>query len=237
VDDPHPLRLHRPQQIQGVAAVLPLPARRRRDQPLTHAAHPATHRRAETRPRRRRRRRRRATCHLLGQDVDRRDTALIRVLFDSGGRLAEVAGLTLDDIDTTVDLFRLRGKGNKQRAVPFGPKTGQALTRYMRLRAKHKGAELDALWLAERGARPLNANGVKIMLRRRGEQAQLDGRMHAHRFRHTLAHQWLASGGHETDLMRLMGWSSREMLLRYGASAGQQRAQNAHRRMGLGDRV
>ncbi|MBK1788794.1 tyrosine-type recombinase/integrase [Prauserella cavernicola] len=169
--------------------------------------------------------------------VDRRDTALIRALFDSGGRLAEITNLTLDDLDLKVDLFRVIGKGDRQRAIPFGPKTGQALTRYLRVRAKHRGADLDQLWLAERVGKPLGHSGVKIMLRRRGKQAQLDGSMHAHRFRHTLAHEWLVQGGNETDLMRLMGWESRDMLLHYGASAGQQRAQQAHRSMKLGDRV
>lgn len=169
---------------------------------------------------------------------DRRDTALIRALFDTGGRLSEIVGLAVGDVDLTVDLFRLDGKGGKQRAVPFGPKTGQAITRYLRMRAKHKGAALDALWLADRGAKPLNTDGVKTMLRRRSQAAGLGAdRIHAHRFRHTLAHEWLVNGGNETDLMRLMGWSSRDMLLHYAASAGQQRAQEAHRKMRLGDRL
>jgi integrase len=40
-----------------------------------------------------------------------------------------------------------------------------------------------------------------------------------HQLRHTFAHEWLAQGGNETDLMRLAGWKSRAMLQRYGASA------------------
>jgi integrase len=54
-------------------------------------------------------------------------------------------------------------------------------------------------------------------------------------FRHTFAHRWLSEGGQEQDLMRLAGWQSREMLGRYGASAADQRAREAHRRMSLGD--
>ena len=74
------------------------------------------------------------------------------------------------------------------------------------------------------------------MLRRRGLALGIPN-LHAHQFRHTAAHRWLAEGGGETDLMRIMGWRSPQMLRRYSASKADERAREAHRRMALGDKV
>ncbi|OLF11877.1 tyrosine-type recombinase/integrase [Actinophytocola xanthii] len=168
--------------------------------------------------------------------LDRRDTAVIRLLLDTGGRLTETTMVDVDDVNLRRDLLKVRGKGDKERAIPFGEKTGQAITRYLRVRAKHPGAGLPALFLAERGRKRLGSDGVKTMLRRRGEAAGI-GRLHAHRFRHTLAHEWRLNGGDADDLMAIMGWESREMLRVYGESAAAVRAEATHRRLGLGNRV
>jgi site-specific recombinase XerD len=151
-----------------------------------------------------------ATC--AGKSfLERRDAAIIRLLMDTGARLSEITLLDVDDVDLKRDLVLVRGKGDKQRAIPFGEKTGQALTRYLRARAKHKAVNSPALFLPEGGPRRLAPNGVKIMLRRRGDQAGIS-HMHAHRLRHTLAHEWQLHGGNETDLMAIMGCDSPEML-------------------------
>ena len=167
--------------------------------------------------------------------ADRRDMAIVWLLLDCGLRRAEVGNLGLADVDREHDRVYVTGKGSKGRFVSYGPDTAKTLDGYLRARARHPLAGTPALFLG-RTRRPFGPSGVGQVLAVRSRQAGL-GRVNPHRLRHTFAHTWLASGGNETDLMSLAGWSSRQMLSRYGASAAGERAAAAQRKNSVGSRM
>lgn len=174
-----------------------------------------------------------ATCSDPHDFTDRRDEALIRLLIDTGARRGEIVGLRLTDFDRRNDLVALDGKTGP-RVVPVSLRTGEALARYIRRRAKHSRAEHPALWLGKAG--PLGNSGIAQILKARCELAGVE-HINPHRLRHSWAHLFRAEGGSEGDLMFLAGWQSTEMAHRYGRSAAAERAQTSARAISIGDKL
>jgi site-specific recombinase XerD len=161
--------------------------------------------------------------------AQRRDAAILSVFRATGIPLAELAGIRYDpgdpdrsDLDLERREIHVRGKGGRDRTVKIDHEAARRVDRYLRVRARHEQAHRRGLWLGTGGRGPLTGNGIYQMVRRRGEQAGV--RVYPHRFRHHFSHTWLDRGGAEGDLMELNGWSSPQMLQRYGGSAGGARA-------------
>lgn len=170
---------------------------------------------------------------------DVRDHAMIRVLTE-GVRRTELIQLQTTDLSTDliaqpfVRVVPLKGGRayTEGRIVPLSAATSRAVVAYLRARRSHRLAGTPALWLGTRNRGPMTGSGLYQMVSRRAEQAGYDPDVHPHQFRHTFAHDWLNGGGAEGDLMRLMGWTDRSMLDRYGADMQVQRAIDAKRRRG-----
>jgi site-specific recombinase XerD len=193
----------------------------------------------------------------IGKDTSfagRRDLALFLVFADTGARRSEIAGLRLNyqyadsngrpvgpiqsdlDLDQPAGaLLTLMGKGGRERIVRIGDVAALALRRYLRLRARSKGADTPWLWLNAKGKR-LTDSGAFQALRKRAEDAGIEG-FYLHQMRHSAAHDWLMNGGTEIDLQSRMGWSSPAMLRRYASTTRAERSHAAHERFGLGDKL
>jgi integrase/recombinase XerD len=165
---------------------------------------------------------------------DRRDEAIIRLMAESALRSEELLSMTIPDTDLAhgVAIVR-RGKGGKGRTVPFGPRTGAAIDRYLRARRTHRLADTPVLWLGDRG-KGFAYYGLRCALAYRARLAGIDG-FHNHLLRHTAAARWLDAGGTEGGLMAVAGWTRREMLDRYVRATSERRAAEEARRLGLGD--
>jgi site-specific recombinase XerD len=166
---------------------------------------------------------------------DVRDTAIIRLLCEVGTpRVGELVGMTLDSVNLATDLVSLSGKSG-HRIIPAGDRTAAALERYLRARSRHRLSKLDALWLGERGA--LGDCGVQSMLVERSRQAGIE-RVTPHLFRHWTAAQASEAGMPDSLMESLYGWSDGSVMGRhYARSTRAVRAQNAARRLALGDRL
>ncbi|MEZ0076523.1 tyrosine-type recombinase/integrase [Planotetraspora sp. GP83] len=181
--------------------------------------------------------------------IDRRDTAIMRILLDNGMRGSGLAGLhyhpeddELTDVFLSQHVLRIRLKGGRMHMAPIGRKTAAAIDRYLRARARHKHADSPWLWLPERGItaaggdRRLTTTGILQMLKRRAKEAGISG-VYTHRFRTTMATSFLDAGGDPIDLMHVGGWTSLEMVRRYTMATAQRRARDAHARLSPGDRI
>ena len=173
--------------------------------------------------------------------VSRRDVAIISLFFDTGLRLSELVNLKVistevegSDVDLDRQLVYVIGKGDRARVVGIGARTVKALDRYLRVRAQHRDSARPDLWLGHAGR--MTQSGIQQMLRRRAAEAGIE-HLNPHQFRHTFAHNYLKSGGAETNLMSLTGWQSRSMIERYAASTRAERAREEHRRLSPGDQL
>ncbi len=139
-----------------------------------------------------------------------RDRAILELLYGSGLRVSELVGLDLGDVRLGERLLRVRGKGRKERVVPFGSKAEQALRAYLPVRAAWRrsvaGGE-DPLLVNQRGGRLTDRSVRRIVAAAVRHVASLH-RLHPHALRHAFATHLLEAGMDLRAIQELLGHAS-----------------------------
>lgn len=144
-----------------------------------------------------------AVDHALGSSE--RNRAIVLLLLDTGIRASELCDLQIQDLDNRNNRICIRqGKGMKQRTLPFSPRTGQVIWKYLATRGETRPE--DPLF-ASKFNRALTRTKLAEMLRDIGKRAGVEN-VHPHRFRHTFAIMYLRFGGNAFTLQSSLGHSS-----------------------------
>jgi len=143
-------------------------------------------------------------------EASRRDRAILEVLYASGVRVAELAGLDVEDVDLREGGVRVLGKGRKERVVPLGAKAVEALRAYLGTREGGRGP----LFRNSRGGR-LTARSLHRVVRARARAAGLAGRVTPHTLRHTFATHLLDAGADLRLIQELLGHARLTTTQRY----------------------
>jgi integrase/recombinase XerC len=149
----------------------------------------------------------------------RRDRAILELLYASGLRVSELTGLNLVDMDRKERMLRVRGKGNKERIVPYGGKAEKSLEAYQGVRdeiLRKAGGRGDrqAVFLNHLGTR-LTSRSVARIVKKYARLANVNWDLHPHSLRHAFATHLLADGADLRAIQELLGHSSLSTTQRY----------------------
>jgi integrase/recombinase XerC len=149
----------------------------------------------------------------------RRDRAILELLYASGLRVSELTGLNLADMDRKELMLRVRGKGSKERIIPYGGKAEHALqaygpTRDEILRKAGSRGDYQAVFLNHLGTR-LTPRSVARIVKKYVRMINVNWDLHPHSLRHAFATHLLADGADLRAIQELLGHSSLSTTQRY----------------------
>ena len=140
-----------------------------------------------------------------------RDRAWLELLYASGLRISELVGVDLDDIELRARLVKVRGKGAKERIVPFGSKAQEAIRAYLEVRG---APEEDALFVNYRGGR-ITARSVRRLFNGYVRDVSLRAGVSPHTLRHSFATHLLNAGADLRAIQELLGHASLSTTQKY----------------------
>ncbi len=154
----------------------------------------------------------------------RRDRALLELLYAAGLRVSELTGLNLADMEQKERILRVRGKGGKERIVPYGAKAQEALEKYWPVREQlleqdertsgRRGPHGEAVFLNYSGRR-LTQRSVGRIVKKYVRIANVNWDLHPHSMRHAFATHLLADGADLRAIQELLGHQSLSTTQKY----------------------
>lgn len=143
--------------------------------------------------------------------LELRNQALLEMLYGTGIRVSECQGIRLDDIDFEMGMLFVRGKGRKERYIPFGHYASQALTRYIDngrqlLMSKYEKNH-DYLFVNHHGEQ-ITQSGIQYVLNQLIKKSSLSQNISPHMLRHTFATHLLNNGADIRTVQELLGHKS-----------------------------
>ncbi|WP_080876314.1 tyrosine recombinase XerC [Oceanobacillus timonensis] len=144
-------------------------------------------------------------------DLGQRDQALLEILYGTGIRVSECQQLRLQDIDFSIGTIFVKGKGRKERYVPFGSFAEAALEKYLLYGRKNllnkSNSITENVFLNARG-NPITTRGIRTVLDKIVEKASINIHVHPHKLRHTFATHMLNEGADLRSVQELLGHES-----------------------------
>lgn len=159
---------------------------------------------------------------LVSDRYQQRDIALMEVIYSTGMRVSELVSSNLPDYDLTTGMVMVRGKGKKERLVPFGSSAKEAIIQYLPQRdtmtvdriARGHQPEREALFLNGQGSR-LSARSVERLVRMYGERVGIAVTVTPHALRHSFATHLLEMGADLRTVQELLGHVSLSTTQKY----------------------
>jgi integrase/recombinase XerC len=154
----------------------------------------------------------------LSKPLERRDRAILELLYGCGVRVSELSGLNVEDVNFKDSLILVRGKGRKERIVPFGRHCLNALQTYRQERGpykfRHSTEKQVPLFLNHLGTR-ITPRSVARLIEKYVRRSGLNQKVNPHALRHSFATHLLNSGADLRSIQELLGHQNLSTTQRY----------------------